>query len=328
MAEVLQGEDGFLFVGSDGNNYLPQLTGQATPSSATLDRILYAQVARYLFCREVGARYVWALVPGKERVLSEKLPPETRQMVDKTVPPIKRLLSRAVEQGLASVAKNFLYDLANAFHEFTPREGLYHRTDTHWTHTGALLAYQYLIRSLADPLIGMPITRPRASDAFQQGDLATLAGLGPEKIKHLANPLFGCKRVFDNNIENNGKVEVFRGRYSDRPTALILRSSSIDFMKEFFLDHFSSTVMIFGPDLCYELLLNEAPDYVFHFQQERYLLRVPQENESKFLSESAKQKNKEEIQKELMRSFIEKGGYFLNRNASSRTAEIFLSGRI
>jgi hypothetical protein len=325
LPEFIEGKLGFLFAEKDSNRYLDQLAGVLVPDPDTKLRMLFPQINRHLICRELGARYIWCLVPGKERMLSAHLPPELGAQIASTVPPIRILKTEASRLNLNDIFKEFFYDSGEALLAIGNPEDFFHKTDTHWNHRGAFIVYQSLIAQLDDPRLGEVEKNPIREPNLQQGDLGTLAGLGPEPIIHYRMREPKISQIYTNSVENNGRVELYEGSDGTRPTAIVLGSSSVDFMKDFLLHHFSRALVLFGPDLSYEMVALERPDYVLHIQQERYILRSAKDGEN-FMSRSMQSKDSWEKFKLTVRGFVCDGGYFLTPKSANDLADLMTRG--
>lgn len=327
MPEVAEGEEQFLFALSESNGFVDQLVGRRNISDSFVDKLLLLQIQRYATCKAFGVSYYWFLCPAKERVLYEYLPPQTRAAVDLDRSIARRIFVRAKSLGCEQLLRHFYCDLADSFAD-VERARLFHRTDTHWTHFGAHLAYRFCVEKVVTPSIGAAQMQVRATAAKQQGDLGRILNLPPEDIVHFANPNMTSKRVFFNGVENNGKFEIFVSGQLEKSTALIIRSSSIDFMKEFFVDHFRKAVLLFCPDLNYELVVRERPDYVFHFQQERYLTRLPEDAQAQFMTSTLKEKGAFQDTVSKLAEYVSSGGSLIRDEARFDTLRIFEEGRI
>ena len=330
MEQIIKGEDGFLFVGKESNKYTDYLLGTLAPSPADLDRLIACHLTRLSFCKSLGIQYFWILVPSKERILSHLLPADLRSRMRPNNAPIHALLNRAFDLGLHRSFASFFIDLSDALRQLSTDGDRFHRTDTHWTHRGAWSAYQHIIQRLNDGTLGACVATPRIQDAKQQGDLGRLADLGPEPIRHFSNPEFSSERqvAFSNEVVNNGGLHIIEGTCRWRPRSLILRSSSFDYFKDFFLTHFSRSMTIFGPELRPELLMHEKPDYVFHFQQERYMLRPPQDASSTFVTKYVTEKGNISDFRNRVEDYVGTGGYFVRQKSAEEILRLFRSGQI
>ena len=145
---ALEGRDGWLFLSDDSNDVIGQHTGrvQMAPDWARSWRRLLAQRRRAM--SRLGVVWLQFIVPDREAVYADKLPPE---IVPAQRRPIHLLREIAAEAGV-----ELLYPLAEFRAERDRGVEVYNDSDTHWNAHGAFLAYELIVAELRKRGVELP----------------------------------------------------------------------------------------------------------------------------------------------------------------------------
>lgn len=237
-----------------------------------------------------GMGYSQLIVPEKISIYPEKLDfalPETPGLG-------VSLLLACGERGAA-----VLPNLHQAFRAAASKDGLYHRTDSHWTWKGAFLAMQAMLYRL-----GLPLTHQDYLDLMDcprtwvptQGDLAWHLGLGhsiSEKISFQKN----ARIVFENDLvrykneaghENNVGLHVgcsvdFKNHRPIIDRRVLLFGDSFaeyrDGLLTFLLSEvFRNLKFVWSTNIDWELVESYSPDIVICEMTERFIWLPPVQN--------------------------------------------------
>jgi len=251
------GRDGWLFLGGDSNDVLGQLTGRIRPGRRWQWRWRRLIAHRRRLAAQVGTVWVQVVVPDKETVYMEKLPPEIHPIAER---PILRLLDLAAECGAP-----FVYPLAEL--QAAKDEGpVYHQTDSHWTFLGAWIAYQSVCDELERRGVAvrrLPLEAVSFTEAHEPGDLGSkldppVAGVGMEARLTDERGIL----MFDSGVHLTGRVGVYESDLEDAPTAVMVGTSYATMPVLFLKESFRRFVFVHGSAIDGKLLRREKPDVV------------------------------------------------------------------
>lgn len=270
MRGVLVGQEDELFLTSDANDVIGQVTGRKPMPRTELFRIAAAHRMRRVFGATVGNfRYEHMIIPNKECALQRLLPPEIE---------FESAGPRPVAQYLASPA-------ARVWRPFYESELLspngdnryFSRTDTHWNHAGAL---RYLSAFLGAQVPHLcPALEELALRRFagtQTGDLGSKLEMEAETIEIIAPMQPRARMVFTNDITNEGCVRWYRATGAPtRERVFILHDSFTLWLLDLLPELCAEALFFHGTVFDYEVMERFNPSLVFCFQVERFFNRVP-----------------------------------------------------
>ncbi len=224
-----------------------------------------------------GIPWVAQIAPNKESVYPEHLPTE---IVPSRRRPVHELL-RVAKRTRAPVT----YPV-NALMGAKSKGTLYFQTDTHWNQRGAYVAYRALCTELVRRGLELPvvsedrvswITRPHIGDLGSKLQ-PPMEGLGvfAKLDQHSA------RLVFDNGIENHGRVMIFEQPHSSGPTCMAFGESFTNQVLLFLKESFRRLVFVHTSMLIPEALRWERPDALVNLPLERFLIRVPSDDLASF----------------------------------------------
>jgi alginate O-acetyltransferase complex protein AlgJ len=190
---VHQGLDHWLFL-TGGTNFVTTLYQRDAGHlpDAALTRWRDAIVARKRRCDALGARYAHLIAPEKLTIYGHK---QREPLVDPDQAPTIRLM-QLFDRDPASYG---YVDLVAPMRACRDEVDLYWRTDTHWTHAGALLAYATLCRDLG-------LQKNEELDSRPYHESERLMDLGSklhppvyEKVREVSWQK-NARRVFENSV--------------------------------------------------------------------------------------------------------------------------------
>ncbi len=160
---IHEGVEGWLFLTAGSNNVVSQFARSRAMRNRIRDwaRLVVARKAR---CRQAGIAYLHVVVPEKLTIYDHKL---DGLAVSTRLSPALRLRRRLIWH---PPARSACLDLIRPFRAWRDEADLFHRTDSHWSFAGCLLAYQTICTQCG--------ARPRADlgerpyrDVVRIGDL-------------------------------------------------------------------------------------------------------------------------------------------------------------
>jgi hypothetical protein len=268
--KVLVGKNGWLYLVRDSNDVIGQQTGRVRLSERA-KRDWEALLTRRMAAIEgVGAVWRTMVVPDKEIVYPEHLPDE---IVPALARPVHEILTIADRVG-APVAYA-LEDLQRA----KKSQIVFPRTDSHWSHRGALVAY----RSLCDLVAAAGVPAPvLGEEEIDWSELMVPGGLGRKMDPPRTSPTpwatlrsHRSRLVFDNQVVNHGRVTVFEQEGRGGPSCVLFGESFAQHLVLFLKESFGRLVYVHTSMLVDEILAAERPDVVVGLPVERFLIKVP-----------------------------------------------------
>ena len=252
---VIQGKDGWLFLGEGTNSSISQMTGAINLPAITVSAWLRVLAMRERF---LGKRYVTVICPEKSCIYPEMLPSNYKIHPGRFA---KKL-----------VAKNVIYPFSNG----GSTQDLYSKTDTHFTDVGAnRVALEILDR------LGIPI-KPTAFSWQRvkiRGDLGVQ--LGPEWASETVRGTTTVKLTDrDNGLRNRGRVTTYSNERGG-PSILMFGDSfsGINLARQIAY-YVGSLTFVHSLAFDYEMIARLRPDFVIGELAERFLILPPDEGKS------------------------------------------------
>ncbi len=270
------GHDGWLFLQGDRNDAVGQHTGRVKYSAKDKEMLAALLHKRTRTIEQSGAIWLTAVVPDKEMVYAEYLPPE---IVPVDQRPVHDFLDISAAQGAPAIY--LLDDLRRASVE----DELYIKTDTHWNHKGAYAAYLAICHELSSLEIEVDVVDASSIEWMEEtsyGDLGSK--LYPDQVQATnvvarLEPSLG-RLVFDNAVRNHGRVLIYEQERKDRPTCMVFGESFAPNILFFLRESFRRLVFVHTNMLVGELVARERPDVVLNLPVERFLIKVPDDHEA------------------------------------------------
>ena len=169
--QVLLGKEGWLFYKDGPNAATPvaNYQGLVRMEEAQLARLAQDLQSLYDECAERGIRLVVSFAPSKDIIYSEYMPDEYPVVVPFDL--TDQVASYLWEATTVPVCYN-----TDDFFENKRHAPLYFKTDTHWNHTGALIALDQILRAVeaeTNRFVDYDIQK----QGSQTGDMANVAAL-------------------------------------------------------------------------------------------------------------------------------------------------------
>ncbi len=267
---IVLGREGWLFLQRDTNEGLRQHTGVIKLGRLARRRWRSLLARRTELQGKLGFTWAMEIVPDKEAAYAEFLPPSVIPVPRR---PVHRILDLAAETGAPA---HYLLDDLEAGKGETE---LYSKTDTHWNHRGAFVAYQSICRRLADR--GIELRALDESDVlWSERDLAQDLGekLFPQRRSRLIRADLlehHSVMIFDNRIRGRSRVMLFEQPDSSLPTALLCGESFAFQTLLFLKESFSRLAFIHTSTMPEEIIAAERPDVVLSLPVERFMIKPP-----------------------------------------------------
>jgi len=273
--KVLEGREGWLFLRNDSNDVLGQHTGNVSLDPG--ERRQWEQMLRKRAAVVEGAGATWllAVVPDKESVYPEYLPPDIHPAARR---PVHDILEIAEGANIPA-----LY-LLEAIEAGKSGPAPYPKTDTHWTYRGAYLGYRAICENLRERGVEMDALDERdfswEEDSFE-GDLGSK--LDPPRESRRPLPTMTevkASLVFDNEVPNHGRVKIFEQEFLNGPSCVVFGESFAEGLLIFLRESFRRLVFVHTSMVIPEVLDRERPDVVLSIPIERFLVRLPDDSEA------------------------------------------------
>jgi hypothetical protein len=275
LARVMVGRDGWLFLRGDSNDSAGQHEGRVTFDEESRDELERLLLRRANAARDAGAIWLTSVVPDKEILYREQLPAASLPVSRRPVHEFLEIAARA-----DASAVYLLDDL-----EAAKQAGdLYMRIDTHWNHRGAYVASLAICRELER--LGLTVA-PVQKEWIEwlavpfEGDLGgklPRAQPGVNLQARLARSW--SRRVYDNEVRNHGRVMVHEQDRQQRPSCLVFGESFAETLLYFLKESFGRVVFAHTSMFIDELVELERPDVILSLPIERFLVRVPSDEDA------------------------------------------------
>jgi len=215
-------------------------------------------------------------VPNKEAVLPH-LVPDTLKFQQEGLTPLNTYFETVW------AFEPLTFYRPNLLRKLHAKELTFARTDTHWTHFGAL---NYLIAALeevglkdaAKQLRDMPFA---VNDVKQVGDLGSKIGIEFEMLRAHVPKIKGGDLVMTNGIANEGCIRVYKNEAAPiNKKLLMMHDSTAIWMIDYLRTLFAEVMMIHYPDFDPLFVYRYKPDAVLFVQIERFFIRAPKNDVS------------------------------------------------
>lgn len=275
---VIVGRDGWLFLQGDSNDALGQHTGRVEFSPEDKEALAALLRARRAVVESFGSIWITAVIPDKEAAYAEFLP---REVIPAARRPVHDFLEIAAAEGTPAI---YLLDDLRA----AKAEGdLYMRTDTHWNHRGAFVAYRAVCREISARGVDLEVVDPHSIEWIEQpvqGDLGSKLypeiAEGVDVFPRLEGQVRGVL-AYDNRVRNHGMVLIHEQRdRDDLPTCMVFGESFAPPLVNFLKESFGRVIFIHTSMLVADLIERERPDVVLSVPTERFLISVPDDSEA------------------------------------------------
>lgn len=268
--KVLRGLNQWLFLHRDPNDVIGQHMGRVRLDRRK--RRAWADLLRKrcVTVERIGSVWLCAVIPDKNFVYPEYLPAEV-------VPSERRLLDEFLDLS-NRVGAPTVYGLGD-LQKAKEQGQLFSKIDTHWNHLGAYVAYLGICRALAGSGVAI---RPVPETAIEWQSEVVPGDLGSKLYPQATGvtvraglATHEATQVFDNRVQNHGRVIVFEQDWPQGPTCVVFGESFVQNLLLFLKESFRRLVFVHTSMLVSEVLEGERPDVVLTVPLERFLARVP-----------------------------------------------------
>ena len=282
--DVAVGDDGWLFLIGGSNNMLDFFIDGPDASAGLIDEWLVRVNQRIERLEREGIAYLHMFVPEKLSIYHHKLP----WRIDRTHSPGYQFAARA--SGKVSDCNINLFDL---FYDFRDQWPLYIKTDSHWNHTGAFLAYQAICTNVGVEFDASLLERP-SSVGEVLFDLGSQIPGQPKEDCRFYSFVQNAKLVEEGGLvrfkKATGRLDddgLHVGSYVRYENALapskkrvVLFGDSFSEYREHLLtgllaETFAEFAFIWSTSLDYGFIRDYKPDLVINIMTERFMSRVP-----------------------------------------------------
>jgi hypothetical protein len=278
--KVVLGRDDWLYYNGDVQDGRPiaDYRGTEPLSPAQVEWLRWMVQDQHEWLQDRGIRYLFAIVPSKEQIHPERLPPAITRVGAKT--PREQVLDHLAGRGLP------VLDLAPVLLDAKAAAPVFYKTDTHWNSLGCLAANQAILDAL-----GLPREADGAFDVRRLehpgGDLAGMLNLGGflREIESARVPR-APRRGRAHPVSDQDMCDIVGGVDDPAlPRAVVYRDSFTEPLIPFLTEHFRDIRYIWArkgadmkrvPDLKPDFVLQIMADRVFRLNV-KYSSEIQQE---------------------------------------------------
>jgi hypothetical protein len=278
------GEDGWLFLAGGSNDVL-EMYIEEDDAQKVISHLWYEVVERRKENFEkIGAVYRHIMLPEKISVLGEKL----RWPID-----FKRSRGKNFNANTPQNLRNSIIDLISYMQKIENKEMYFFKTDSHWNHLGAFLAYQMICANLGVEARADLLARSKSRSRMIL-DLGSKLPDRPDEEAVFAHYRVDSHSVSDDGLvrykrehklEKNGDLHVgsfvsFRYNNAPHKMRICIFGDSFSEYRDHLLtglmaDTFSEVTFIWSTSVDYGYCEAYKPDFVFCIMTERFMSRVP-----------------------------------------------------
>ena len=277
----MRGKGGWLFLANDSNDFVQQQLGELLFTDEQLADWTSLLETRIERLRARGAHYRFLVAPNAHSVYPHNLPFEVPEKVVQPVPQLIEHLER-----VGSPAR-LTYPLAQLIARRD--EPVFTRTNSHWTDLGAFVAYEALMDDIAGDV---PVRRLAESDlvfheVVRPGDLGHKVDppeASPHPIGMPARPI--ARLTNDNRVYLNGHRIDYECPEAGESVCLILGDSFAHMLLPFMAETFGRLTFAHIATLDLELVDELDADLVVSVMNERFMIRVPEDEDARTLRSS------------------------------------------
>ena len=261
--KVLEGTDGHLFLSNDTNRSIDQYTGWVLITRSEIEKWDAYLDALASLKEGLQAKPVFIVAPGKEYVFPENFPfsPGAHS-------PMSQLAGTFAERGEALVYPVDELKIC--------RESSYAKGDTHWTDFGGLIGAIAALNA-AGMKYDFYANMPKFSMRKAIGDLS--GKLAPPRFHPAYFADFkdaGMVPVFDNGIDNHGRIWIFERAEAQGGTAVVFGDSFSKNMVPWLSLVFKRLVYVHSAAAIDPAILHiERPQAVFLQTNSRFVVNAP-----------------------------------------------------
>jgi hypothetical protein len=269
MATALIGKDGWLFLDSDTNGAWDQYEGKRLLDAGKLEAWREELAKRRKLMDDRGCPYRFVVGPNREMIYSEYVPAPYVKGEFTIMDQMRSLLDESVDW----------VDLHKLFAGREDRDDLYFKNDTHWNQLGGWVASNEIIDSLRAaglaiaPILADEVARTLRSGVGDLGNKFDPPIFYPRPDGAMRAPR--SKRVFDNGINNHGRIVIYENNECAGPSIVVFGDSFAGAIVYWLRERCRRLVRAHTSSIDSEILEIEQPNAVISINVERFLFRPP-----------------------------------------------------
>ena len=234
---------------------------------------------KYQFLQKRGINFLIVIVPNKSTIYSEHLPENIRKVTG-------GVRAKQLTDYFLNNSDIQVLNLKDLFLSKKVEHQIYHRTDSHWNHYGAWLAYREILLHLSQKFRGViPIpfeNFPKKKIAGpSKADLASMLSLNKSLYSEKFQRLFTPVGITISQLKlkyfkfKKGKISYFQNESGILPKTIMIHDSYGQGLKKFMSSSFSEIVFIrvSGVNFFPDLIEREKPSIVIYEIAERFFYR-------------------------------------------------------
>lgn len=260
---VLIGKEDWLYYTGENNIRDFECTSPFTRKE--LDSLFERLQGWHNWLSAMGVDFYLVIAPNKETVVPQYLPDGigTNWSTCRINQVMKTLADTPVQA----------LDLREPLLAAAVESQVYHRTDTHWNDTGALIAVSEIIKLIQPDCsrIGQPaVDQYIAEERSFRGDLSRFIPEDMRFVEHAVflTPVGGRKAKI---TQGDGRWVLSNHPDNSLPKAIVFRDSFSDALIPFLAEHLSSGIYVHSFSVDLDLVEQEQPDIVILEIAQRYL---------------------------------------------------------
>lgn len=267
---VLVAKDKMAFLIEGNHSILKYLTGELSPSKASIDSFEHNVINRHNFCSERGIIYKHIIFPDKHTIFEKDFP----------IYPMN-ILGKLYLRQLSLEARNLIiYPIESLSREKNISCLKY---DTHLSDKGSLIVLKDILRNV--DLVHIPTLRKIENSInksiIRAGDLGSKLSHKPTEEVFILQPSWRIQSFTSPGGFNDGMIDILFSpdSYTDK-TLLLFGDSFFRMMLPHFSAFFRKVICLRTRFFHKEMVELIQPDYVFSGNVERYLSQVASDTES------------------------------------------------
>ena len=262
LNKVIEGKDGWLFLGNDSNNSVDQYTGKLLLSKDCVSNYgaYFSNLNSHIKCD-----FSFFIVPNKEYVLSEFYP--YFNSISKGLTILEQVRGVASAN---SVEINYPIEL------LTSNPESFYKTDTHWNDFGAYLGLLSIFKYM-DSFIFPKIDLESFGCVYVSGDLGEKLTPVKKDKRLVYNAETEAEVVFNSFLKNHGYLIHYKNRNAINKKKVLIFGDSFGIQFEKFLKVvFSEVIFVYSPAVFVKDIYDTvSPDFVILQINQRFLVEPP-----------------------------------------------------
>ncbi len=288
----IMGKDGWIYIYSGSNKFLDQFRGSLQLDKEQANQWKEILQSRADWHQARNIKYLHLFVPSKLAVYPEFFPEKIIAQGERPIIQLQEICKSLFEYPLEILVRN------------KKNYRLYEKQNSHWSFWGCFFVYEMLCNKLGiEPnyqLLDYPIEiineKADLGAKFQMRETRL-----HKRIKFKSDIVYdnelinycnrGSIRIIKNNQTNLGKMVIFGDSFSNPGyPEYNQRKRHIHRLSSMFAETVSEVHFVWSPWIDYDYIEQEKPDFVLTEMAERFLIKVPQDENQPSIQEYANSK--------------------------------------